>query len=95
MKTKTKDQGPGTKGTAEAQWRRAVRKAYPEGGPMLAAASNAQIERELICRALARTDKGIAALEAALVNMRIKQDARRYELLRLSTAAVNRKERAA
>lgn len=77
---------------SKANWTRAVRKAFPERGPMLATASNAEIEREHIARALARTDKGIAAMEAAPVQMRMKQNARRDELLRLSTAAVNRKE---
>jgi hypothetical protein len=53
-----------------------ARELYLEGIP------SAELEAEMVCRAIARTDKAIATAELSLAQMRAKQIARQKELAR-------------
>lgn len=64
----------------KANWTRARRKAYPDGGPALTTCLPAEIDREVCLRAMRRTDRGIAGLEQAIAHMRVKQLRRLREL---------------
>jgi hypothetical protein len=61
---------------AKASKRKRGRELYLEGIP------SAELQAEMVYRAIARTDKAIAAAELSLVQMRAKQIARQKELAR-------------
>lgn len=64
----------------KANWTRALRRAYPDGGPTLATALPAEIDREQCLRAMRRTDRVIEQGEQALAHLRAKQLRRLREL---------------
>lgn len=91
MKTQTKSQRSKVSGQRDAakrslaahkaNWTRALRKAYPEGSPvLLTTCPQAEIDREVVLRAMRRTDRCIASVEKAIGHMRAKQLARLREL---------------
>ena len=80
----------------KANWTRALRRAYPDGGPTLATALPAELDREQCLRAMRRTDRLIELQEQTLTHMRARQINRLRELEQIEIRLhAQRKERAA
>jgi hypothetical protein len=60
-----------------------ARELYLQGIP------SAELEAEMVCRAIARTDQAIARAELSLAQMRTKQIARQKELARQKARMAN------
>lgn len=80
MKTKPLNAHARSLAAHKANWTRALRRAYPDGGPSLAAALPAELDREQCLRAMRRTDRVMVAHENLLSNLRAKQIRRLREL---------------
>ena len=61
-----------------------ARELYLEGIP------SAELQAEMICRAITKTDKAIERAELSIKQMRAKQESRRRELARQTVAMINR-----